>query len=128
MRKTLPERLKSTLKSMKARARKEGAVITFTAEELESVIPERCRWCQKRITPATLNVDHKVPVSRGGSWSLDNLEGICAPCNRKKSILDSNEYHRLLQKLSELTDELGSDFVARNVLKRLAAGSAWIYS
>jgi len=128
MRKTLEERCKSTLKSMRARARKDGAVIALTVADLLTVIPENCVYCKQRITPAILNIDHKVPVSRGGSYDLDNLIGICKSCNSRKSILDAHEYRQLLRKLAELTDELGSDFVMKNVLKRLAAGAAWIYS
>jgi 5-methylcytosine-specific restriction endonuclease McrA len=113
---------------MKQRARKDGAVVTFTAEDLIQKVPADCVWCKKKLTPAILNFDHLLPIARGGSWSIDNILGICASCNRKKSILDSHEYRQLLRKLAELTDELGSDFVAKNVLKRLAAGAAWIYS
>jgi 5-methylcytosine-specific restriction endonuclease McrA len=126
-RKTLFERCKSTLKSMKARAKKDGCVIAFTAEDLVSRVPEHCVWCKRKITPAILNMDHIVPLSRGGSWELDNLIGVCASCNRRKSILDAHEYRQLLRKLSELSEELGSDFVAKNVLSRMAAGAAFIY-
>jgi hypothetical protein len=122
------QRCQSTLKSMKARARKDGATVAFTAEDLVSVVPERCPWCQKRITPAILNLDHKIPVSRGGTWTLDNLRGVCASCNRKKSVFTDHEYRLVQDKLAELTEELGSDFVAKNISKRLAAGAAWIYS
>jgi hypothetical protein len=128
MRKTLLQRCQSTLNSMKARAKKDGATVEFTAEDLAAKVPETCVWCKKRLTPAILNFDHLLPIARGGSWSIDNILGVCASCNRRKSILDAHEYRQLLRKLSELTEELGSDFVAKNVLKRLAAGAAWIYS
>ncbi|MFQ5431805.1 MAG: HNH endonuclease [Nitrospinota bacterium] len=31
-----------------------------------------------------LEVDHKVPISKGGSDSLDNLQTLCFKCNRGK--------------------------------------------
>lgn len=31
-----------------------------------------------------LQVDHIVPIVRGGSCELDNLQALCAPCNRAK--------------------------------------------
>lgn len=34
--------------------------------------------------PAT-TVDHIVPVSRGGTNALENLQPACGPCNRQKS-------------------------------------------
>lgn len=113
---------------MKARARKDGAEVEFTAEELETRVPERCIWCGKKLTPAILNMDHLVPLARGGDWSLDNILGICASDNRRKGTLKDSEYRLLLRKLDELTDALGDDYVKKNVLKRLAAGGAWIHS
>jgi hypothetical protein len=43
----------------------------------------RCRIC--RAADAELEVDHIVPVSRGGGDTLDNLQTLCKACNRSKS-------------------------------------------
>jgi hypothetical protein len=127
-RKTLAERCKSTLKSMKARARKDGDEIHFTVEDLLTRVPEHCIWCRKRLTPAIINFDHLKPLARGGDWSLDNILAICASDNRRKGTLTDIEYRLLLRKLDELTDALGDDYLKKNVLKRLSAGAAWIHS
>jgi 5-methylcytosine-specific restriction endonuclease McrA len=113
---------------MKARARKTGDVIAFTAEDLVQKAPADCVWCGRKLTPSLINYDHLLPLARGGSWSIDNILGICAFCNRKKGTLNAHEYRQLLRKLAELTEELGSDYVQKNVLKRMAAGGAWIFS
>lgn len=42
----------------------------------------RCRICGASGVP--LEVDHIVPVSRGGSNARDNLQTLCSPCNRGK--------------------------------------------
>ena len=34
---------------------------------------------------ATLHVDHKIPVSKGGTDELDNLQTLCSKCNLNKS-------------------------------------------
>lgn len=42
----------------------------------------RCRICAK--TGVELEVDHIVPVARGGSDEMENLQTLCVPCNRGK--------------------------------------------
>ena len=34
---------------------------------------------------ATLHIDHKIPVSKGGTDELDNLQTLCSKCNLNKS-------------------------------------------
>ncbi|MFE9455970.1 HNH endonuclease [Streptomyces californicus] len=42
----------------------------------------QCRACGGR---TDLEIDHIVPVSRGGSWDPDNLWTLCRPCHRAKT-------------------------------------------
>lgn len=42
----------------------------------------RCRICRK--SGVELEVDHVIPVSRGGPDRLDNLQTLCKECNRSK--------------------------------------------
>lgn len=55
------------------------------SEELRSKIFERddwkCVYCENKIT---LEIDHKIPFSKGGTTNLDNLQTICKKCNSKK--------------------------------------------
>ena len=44
-----------------------------------------CSYCGKSPPEATLEVDHIVPVSGGGSSEIDNLVTACFACNRGKS-------------------------------------------
>ncbi|MFF4557178.1 HNH endonuclease [Streptomyces sp. NPDC001422] len=41
--------------------------------------------CQKCGARTDLEVDHLVPVARGGSWELSNLWVLCRPCHRSKT-------------------------------------------
>lgn len=41
-----------------------------------------CRYCGDR--GVTLECDHVVPISKGGTNELGNLVTACAPCNRSK--------------------------------------------
>lgn len=42
-----------------------------------------CQTCHRVDT--TLECDHIVPVSQGGSDDMSNLEAICVPCHQKKT-------------------------------------------
>jgi 5-methylcytosine-specific restriction protein A len=50
-----------------------------------------CRPCRKlkRYTAAT-QIDHIVPLSRGGTEDEGNLQPICDDCHDKKTIIDLN--------------------------------------
>ena len=42
-----------------------------------------CRYCGRR--SQTMEVDHIIPVSQGGTSTLENLVTACRKCNRKKA-------------------------------------------
>jgi 5-methylcytosine-specific restriction endonuclease McrA len=56
-----------------------------------------CQPCRSgspsRVTPAT-EVDHIVPKAKGGTDSECNLQAICEPCHRAKSIADQGKKPR----------------------------------
>ena len=43
-----------------------------------------CRICGKKLTKETVTIDHVVPVCRGGTNSIENLQPLCKHCNCKK--------------------------------------------
>ena len=55
-----------------------------------------CQYCGKCVPSVILEVDHIIPVSKGGENSKDNLITACFECNRGKA---GNE-------LSQITDTL----------------------
>lgn len=79
----------------KRRAIKKAAGGSFTDKEWKTVLARyapdgRCPCCgQKR----TLHADHVVPLSRGGSNDISNIQPLCGSCNSKKGtkIIDYRE-------------------------------------
>jgi hypothetical protein len=59
----------------------------------------KCGYCG---STDNLEVDHIIPLSKGGSHSEDNFQTLCRPCNRKKK--DSNAFPELLKKYVILTE------------------------
>ena len=45
----------------------------------------RCRWCGTEADPT---LDHVVPLARGGTNAVDNLQVLCADCNQLKGDRD----------------------------------------
>lgn len=58
---------------------------SYTKEEWLSLIEKfgnKCLCCRR--SDVKLTVDHVVPVSRGGTSNIDNLQPLCKPCNIRK--------------------------------------------
>jgi 5-methylcytosine-specific restriction endonuclease McrA len=59
----------------------------------------KCHWCQQRLPPAELSMDHIVPVIRGGSSSKSNIVPCCKECNSAKKYLLPIEWEEHLNRL-----------------------------
>ncbi|RMD51998.1 MAG: HNH endonuclease [Nitrospirae bacterium] len=46
-----------------------------------------CYYCGRRFKPSELTMDHKIPLSRGGRSTKDNIVPSCKECNNKKKYL-----------------------------------------
>lgn len=44
----------------------------------------RCIYCPAALRTVAYEVDHIIPLSRGGSDSADNIQCLCRRCNRRK--------------------------------------------
>lgn len=44
----------------------------------------RCHWCRIDLTAETATIDHRIPLSSGGSNGTDNLVLACRACNQDK--------------------------------------------
>jgi 5-methylcytosine-specific restriction endonuclease McrA len=44
----------------------------------------RCHMCNRKCSGTNLHIDHVIPLSRGGTHTLENLRVACATCNTSK--------------------------------------------
>jgi len=60
-----------------------------------------CYYCGRKVNPKELTMDHKIPLSRGGTSDRINIVPACKECNNKKKYLfpwEWEEYLRTLKK------------------------------
>lgn len=60
-----------------------------------------CHYCQRRLGPAALTMDHIVPLGRGGRSTRGNLVPACKACNTRKQSLVPVEWAEYLAKLAD---------------------------
>jgi len=68
----------------KRRMREKGAVSTLTAEEWEDIkrtFKNKCVYCGEQ---KKLEMDHIIPLSKGGNHTKGNVVPACRNCNAKK--------------------------------------------
>lgn len=69
------------------RARKLNATGRFTPDDVRRQLTgqkHRCWWCNVKLKGNAYEVDHRIPLSRGGSNAPDNIVIACEFCNRSK--------------------------------------------
>lgn len=74
----------------------------FTDYEKKTVYARgngRCGICGKHIDYEVMTVDHKIPLSKGGTNDFSNLQPACGTCNLLKSALTMPE---LMEKIAEI--------------------------
>lgn len=85
------------------RARRYQAPGDFDSDEWAIIVAwwGKCLVCGTR---DDLTVDHVVPLSRGGSNGVSNLQPLCGPCNSRKGrrIIDYRDPLALVQLLEVL--------------------------
>ena len=74
-------------KEARRRARKRAAPGDHNADDVQAkyaLQAGRCYWCGKRVRFGDHDVDHIVPLARGGGNGSDNICISCPSCNRRK--------------------------------------------
>lgn len=84
----------------------------------------KCRYCSGYFTIGQIAADHAMPLSRGGSSGLENIEYPCAACNQIKGSMTPDEYIQLWWFLFERLPLARIDVLSRlQKANQLAAGA-----
>lgn len=70
-----------------------------------------CQYCGRSATEVIIEIDHKLPLSKGGKNNLENLVTACRECNRGKADMKitpniEDFFEQLKQYDKEFDDEL----------------------
>ncbi len=71
----------------KRRAKELGNGGSYTGKEwqqLKHYYNDRCLHCDKQEPEIKLTADHVLPISKGGSNNIDNIQPLCKHCNSSK--------------------------------------------
>lgn len=60
-----------------------------------------CYYCGRKFAPATLTLDHVVPLVRGGRSTRGNCVPACKECNTRKKDLLPTEWQEYLDTLTK---------------------------
>ncbi len=52
----------------------------------------KCMYCGCSLRRSNLQIDHKFPISRGGSNDYENLQALCGRCNARKGNHSDDEF------------------------------------
>lgn len=69
---------------------------------LEQIPKKKCMYCKSK---DNLTYDHKIPLSKGGTSELKNIQVLCERCNKMKSSLSHAEVMRLFKWFYEIKKE-----------------------
>lgn len=75
------------------KARKRGAFGYHTQSEWETLKAQynwTCIFCGRGEPKIKLEQDHIIPLSKGGSDNIENIQPLCRSCNAKKSNIIKN--------------------------------------
>jgi 5-methylcytosine-specific restriction endonuclease McrA len=93
-----PDAIKRSRMRRSARERNAG-IFLITTKEIIKLKQQPCFYCNSK---NKIEIDHRVPVSRGGAHSIGNLVAACILCNRSKNSKFVTEWKIYQRKLENV--------------------------
>jgi hypothetical protein len=114
--------------------KKKLPALTFSLEEFRTDIRNvmggvedgaiQCRFCKRWYTLGEIAVDHSVPLSRGGTSNLTNIDYPCRQCNDRKGSMIGVEFLDFLERIETMHPLARTDILSRlEKANKLAAGA-----
>ncbi len=118
---SLLKRTVSITGSIRQRSKKLGVAAPVTLEEIRQLIYEnygkKCKYLDRQMVDHNFQIDHIIPISKGGDSSIQNLQMISTTANKMKGSLQEEEFYLLINWLKTIPPH-----VADNIAIRLAGG------
>jgi 5-methylcytosine-specific restriction endonuclease McrA len=95
----LKNRTSVIIDNINRRAKKLGAEGFITAAFYDSIIGNPCAYCKQVGLP--MELDHRIPMCKGGSNWPDNLQALCRYCNKAKHWYGEEDFLVWLNNLRE---------------------------
>lgn len=92
-------------------------VLKELRDEIYRTLPNKCVYCgcSEKIY---LNIDHKVPKTKGGTDNIKNLQLTCIICNKIKSNMSHKDFIRYMKSIRTL-DELNLYDLQINIVQKI---------
>ena len=108
-RKRNPDKAHAYVRAATIKRRRAAGGQRFTSAEWLALLAYhggRCAYCGSKVL---IEIDHRTPLTCGGSNLIDNILPACRRCNRRKSTMTEEEFRALLQRERRQGLELGLD-------------------
>ena len=104
-----PEKSHAYVRAATIKRRLAAGGKSFSAAEWLQLLAHHggaCAYCGSKVL---IEIDHRIPLIRGGSNTIENILPACRNCNRRKNRKTEEEFRELLQRERRQGLELGLD-------------------
>lgn len=93
-----PQKAHAYVRASNIKRRRTTSGEGFTSAEWLALLARYDRRCAYCGSDVQIEIDHRVPLMRGGSNLIDNILPACRRCNRRKHLMTEDEFRALLER------------------------------